>query len=542
MPRKNSSPAGSPRDKSKPKTKENAKVILGFMDAARGTHVTVSDAQQGAVTAMVHLAKTANVYDDKEQVLKTAENIIVNYIIKHGGVIFGGTAFKLLLPQSEYNKAQITTINDYDVYLPKAREHATALAAKLHKAGLPNVEGNTNLHYGTYKIYVDYQPMVDVHDFPARLFNYLKHEASEVSVAKLIPNASGAKVFVASPDWLRLQIYKEFMKPLDMPSRWSKLASRLTLLNRHFPLSKQSYKKCDGSSCHMDLMTVRHSDHPAQLHVALDLLGQYISDNGLVVFGFTAMAAFVRSHKSYFFDLAQVNSYPLQLIGSSDVGDYDVFTPNLDADVRSIVTLLYDNVPGLCQHKDARRCEPIEPCSCIARLVITKYGLINDIIPRHTEISIRYEPAPGGGRGGHTQSYEEKLIDLYEDRDCVGYVEANAVFQDGLLVLPFRIAALPTLMHMWFTWLFLDKADLLVSSGNDKYVHEPQRRRANQCKIICAIEYLLENQTHLTTDPFAMTSSACAMSEFSPTAAHRELIRKHRENVAARWTWRPPKK
>lgn len=461
--------------------------------------------------------------------------IILRYISDTGAVIFGGMAYRLLNmmtnQQQEQQLMQYTV--DYDIYLVGAKQHAERLANTLHTAGAPRVEGSTNLHYGTYKLFVDYVPVVDIHNFPKALFPYLQSQAIRVDI-KLPQGSSSSNisVLVASPDWLRLEIYKELAKPLDNPGRWAKLTPRLLYLNRTFPITTgSSSNDSSSSSSGADDNEDASSEY---LESVLRLVGKFISRNGLIIVGLSSLSSFVKSHKTYAFGMIRSESYPLQVdlldhnsssssnptaAATAAATAYDVYSPNVRATVDALVTYLGRKLGGG------------RTAAAAAKIVKKSYGKITGILPEHVVVSIR--------RGGK----EYKLIDVYQDYDCLGYVDATAVdAQDGS-ILPFRIGSVPTLLQLWFAWLFLESEELDMSSGHAGVFlgnsdGATSARKRQQQKIMAAIEYMIENQTYLASSSNSIFSHQCATSnQVTPySAEYRELLKSYKES-RHRWRW-----
>ena len=88
------------------------------------------------------------------------------------------------------------------------------------------VEAKSGQHYGTFKVFVNFIPVADITLLPKELFNAIKKDAIMIS-----------GILYAPPNLLRMGMYLELSRPAGDVSRWEKVMKRLTLLNKHYPLT-----------------------------------------------------------------------------------------------------------------------------------------------------------------------------------------------------------------------------------------------------------------------------------------------------------------
>ena len=153
-------------------------------------------------------------------------NVLEDFLKKENLVCYGGTAINNILPESDqfYNKD--VEIPDYDFFSFNALDDAKMLADIYYKNGFTDVEAKAGQHHGTYKVYVNYIPIADITQLPKEIFNALKTDAIRV-----------AGILYAPPNFLRMSMYLELSRPAGDISRWEKVLKRLTLLNKHYPLT-----------------------------------------------------------------------------------------------------------------------------------------------------------------------------------------------------------------------------------------------------------------------------------------------------------------
>lgn len=166
--------------------------------------------------------------EEVKQIIK----ILENFLIEKKCICYGGTAINNILPKYAqfYNKD--VEIPDYDFFTPTALETAKELADKYYAAGYQEVEAKSGMHYGTYKVYVNFIPIADITYLHPPLFEAINKEAISIAGIKYAP-----------PNFLRMSMYLELSRPSGDVSRWEKVLKRLTLLNKFYPFGKNL--KCE---------------------------------------------------------------------------------------------------------------------------------------------------------------------------------------------------------------------------------------------------------------------------------------------------------
>jgi hypothetical protein len=142
---------------------------------------------------------------------------------------YGGTAINNALPKEE-RFYQVSDIPDYDFFSTHATEHIRELADMVAKR-YPNVEVKPAIFPGTYKLFVNYLPLVDITQIDDALFHDLFIESFVREGIHYVPY-----------NYLRMSMYQELARPMGDLTRWPKVFKRLTLLNKHHPFL---IRKCD---------------------------------------------------------------------------------------------------------------------------------------------------------------------------------------------------------------------------------------------------------------------------------------------------------
>ena len=122
----------------------------------------------------------------------------VEKFIKDNNLIcYGGIAINNILPKRDqfYKSGEFP---DYDFFSNDALNHAKALADIYSKLGFGNVEAKSGMHFGTYKVYVNFLNIADITQLDDVYYNNLKKSAKVVKGIMYCP-----------PDFLRMSLYLE---------------------------------------------------------------------------------------------------------------------------------------------------------------------------------------------------------------------------------------------------------------------------------------------------------------------------------------------
>ena len=152
-------------------------------------------------------------------------NILENFLKKKKCICYGGTAINNILPKHAQFYDREIEIPDYDFYSKNAMADAKELADIYFKEGFLEVEAKAGVHFGTYKVFVNFIPIADITYLHPTLFDSIEKEAKTVNGIKYSP-----------PNLLRLNMFLELSRPAGDTSRWEKVLKRLTLLNKYYPL------------------------------------------------------------------------------------------------------------------------------------------------------------------------------------------------------------------------------------------------------------------------------------------------------------------
>jgi hypothetical protein len=167
-------------------------------------------------------------------IMKNIIDVLEKFIHDKKLVCYGGTAINNILPKEDQFYNRNIEIPDYDFFSPNAMNDAKELADIYFKQGFSSVEAKAGVHYGTYKVFVNFFQIADITQIDSKLFSSLKKNA-----------VSKEGILYSPPNFLRMAMYLELSRPSGDISRWEKVLKRLNLLNKNYPLKATN---CDPDS------------------------------------------------------------------------------------------------------------------------------------------------------------------------------------------------------------------------------------------------------------------------------------------------------
>jgi hypothetical protein len=265
--------------------------------------------------------------------------IVEKFLRQKKLICYGGVSINAILPKEAQFYNYDLEIPDYDFFSFNALDDAKDLADLFVKHGFQEVEAKSGVHYGTYKVFVNFIGIADITYIDREIFNCLKKEAIKVDNLLYCP-----------PNFLRMSMYLELSRPMGDISRWEKILKRLSLLNKYFPLK-------EISCFHQTFQRQLENDEKQQK--IFQLCKSYLIQCGVVFFGSYAVLQYsqympVRLRK-------QVQKIP----------DFDVLSLDADKTAIGLKNLLQEN--------------GIENC------VVVPQNSIGEIISSHFQVSVNSE-------------------------------------------------------------------------------------------------------------------------------------------------------
>jgi hypothetical protein len=198
--------------------------------------------------------------------IKKIIKIVETFIRDKKLICYGGTAINNILPTTLQFYNRDIELPDYDFFSPNSLDDAKELTDIFYKAGYEDVEARSSIHFGTYKVFVNFIPVADVTKIDPRLFNAFKEESIKIN-----------GILYAPINFLRLEMYKELSRPKSEIERWEKVYKRLNLLNKSFPMRN---KRCNKEEFRNDFESNSKIDNKLYNIVKNSVISQ-----GLIFFG-----------------------------------------------------------------------------------------------------------------------------------------------------------------------------------------------------------------------------------------------------------------
>lgn len=315
--------------------------------------------------------------------IKHIISIVENFLRKKQLICYGGLSINELLPKQDqfYNKD--IEIPDYDFYSSNALNDAKELVDIYVQNGFQEVEGKSGQHHGTYKVFVNFIPVADITYIPKDLFNAIKRETIKV-----------AGILYSPPNLLRMNMYLELSRPAGDTSRWEKVLKRLTLLNKHYPLSA---KQCSTVEFQRQMADSEYADN------IYDNVQRTLIDQGVVFFGGYALSMYSQY-------MPKKLKHQLEKIP-----DFDVLSEE----------------PMLTAQIVKERLSDIN----VKNVKIIKRPGVGEVIAPHYEIKVG----------------KDTIAFIYQPLACHSY---NIVKDNGYEV---RIATIDTMLSFWLAFLYANR-------------------------------------------------------------------------------------
>lgn len=315
--------------------------------------------------------------------IKRIIGIVEQFLRKKQLICYGGTAINNILPKEDqfYNKD--IEIPDYDFYSFDALNDAKELVDIYARQGFSEVEGKSGQHHGTYKVFVNFIPVADITHIPKELFQAIKKESVRV-----------AGILYSPPNLLRMNMYLELSRPAGDTSRWEKVLKRLTLLNKHYPLTS---KQCSR------VQFQRQMESSEQADDIYDNVQQTLIDQGVVFFGGYALSMYAKHMPSHL------------RVKLEKIPDFDVLSEDPQFTAEIVRERLLD--------------------IGVKNVKIIKRPGVGEVIAPHFELKV----------GNDTVAF------MYKPLACHSY---NVVRDNGNKV---KIATLDTMLSFWLAFLYANR-------------------------------------------------------------------------------------
>lgn len=272
------------------------------------------------------------------ETIKNIIKIVEDFIIKKNLLCYGGSAINNLLPKNVQFYDYNLEIPDYDFFSKSALEDAKELANIYFKKGYIETEAKAGIHFGTYKVYVNFIPIADITMMEPIIFDNLEKEKVTINKISYVP-----------PNFLRMSAYLELSRPDGDISRWEKILKRINLLNKYYPITKTPCKTLKNN--------ISSTDNSKNIS---NIIKNVCIKNKVVFFG-----PFAFKFYSNYLSLNEKKNF-LNFIQNNNI--LHVLCTNPD----KLVTDLLKVLPKESNY--------------------TKYNQVGEIIPKYYEITINNQP------------------------------------------------------------------------------------------------------------------------------------------------------
>lgn len=150
-------------------------------------------------------------------------DILEDFLRRKGLLCYGGLALNNILPKKSrfYEEYEMP---DYDVYSTNPPKYLNEIADIFYKRGYTNCYAASNpIHIGSYKLFINYIGILDVTHLPTILYSKLFEE-------RILSNG----ISYTPVNFLRRSVYNELSNPEGDISRFDKVFSRLSLVDKHY--------------------------------------------------------------------------------------------------------------------------------------------------------------------------------------------------------------------------------------------------------------------------------------------------------------------
>lgn len=323
-------------------------------------------------------------------------SLLHQFLIKTERICYGGTAINNLLPKYDQFYDLEVEFPDYDFYSPSPIEDAKRLADSFARNGYANVEAKAGIHFGTYKVFVDFISVADITHMPMGIYREMKKKT-------YVRN----KIHYVPPNFLRMSMYLELSRPYGAIYRWEKVFERLNLLNKHYPLEGEKCVTKKGKlSTQIDIQRTTDQDmSSAVLSSLYRTTRRILIEHGVVFFGAYA-------HQLY-------SKYMPSTLRrtTEEIPDFDVLCEDIEQ-VSQRLKQEFESLPSLDY--------PVR---------IVPHHAIGELLPRHYELRVG----------------KESVCFLYEPMACHSY---NTVKIRGDTL---RVATIDTMLSFYLAFLYMNR-------------------------------------------------------------------------------------
>lgn len=371
--------------------------------------------------------------------VKRIVTILEAFLRKKRLICYGGTAINNILPKADQFYDRNLQIPDYDFFSKTPVKDAKELANIYAKNGFDNVEAKAGVHFGTYKVFVNFIPIADITLLDTRLFDNLMKESIRVN-----------GIYYAAPNYLRMGMYLELSRPAGDTSRWEKVLKRLILLNKNYPLKAKDCSSLSSSSSSSLSSSSSYSFQrqtetfdKQQTSKIYDITLNTLIDQDVVFFGGYALNLFSKYMPA---------KYCTNILGAKNKNKYKNKNTNKTTNAKQPDFDVISLEPKLTATLLAEQLKT----GGFKGIKIVKHDAIGEIVPEHYEVRIS----------------KETVVFIYKPIACHSF---NEIKIDRKTI---KIASIDTILNLYLAFLYAGK----------KYY--------NNNRLLCMASFLFDVQRH----------------------------------------------
>ena len=218
---------------------------------------------------------------DEEEVRETQKkmdkfeklfDIMKTFFKKRKIILYGGTAMNMHLPK-EHKIYTDDDFPDFDCFSINPKKDSEDLANLFAKNNYKYIEIKYAMHDGTYKIYVDFEPICDITKISKKNHVILFKQASLID-----------GYYVTSIRHLKSASYLELAIPKSSLFRWQKVVQRIKLLESEFKNNKSSFS----------MKTIQFISFNDKVNECVNKMISYAIENNLVLGGNHAIHYYIK--------------------------------------------------------------------------------------------------------------------------------------------------------------------------------------------------------------------------------------------------------
>lgn len=258
--------------------------------------------------------------EDKDSIKKIDKfeklfDIMKDFFKKRKIILYGGTAINMHLPK-EHKIYTDNDFPDFDCFSCYPKKDAEDLSNLFAKNNYKYIEIKYAMHDGTYKIYVDFEPICDITKISKKNHTILFKRASLID-----------GYYVTSIKHLKSASYLELAIPKSSLFRWQKVVQRIKLMETEFRNNKSSFS----------MKSLQFISFNNKVNNCVKEMISYAIENNLVLAGNTAI-------QYYLSDKSSIETEPKSFLLTNSSGVFQCLSDDMKTTVNKLKKYVEKNM------------------------------------------------------------------------------------------------------------------------------------------------------------------------------------------------------